>query len=103
MENLFRGARKIPIQTRLVPSAEQNIYECLEWLGIKPDHSPHIKESESKISYKQSERTEIYNDYSKKLLDSGHAYKCFCSKDRLKQVFLQSPIKMIPRFLCFLR
>lgn len=83
-------------QTRLVPGAEQNIYECLEWLGIKPDHSPHIKESESKISYKQSERTEIYNDYSKKLLDSGHAYKCFCSKDRLASL-LQSSIKMIPR------
>ena len=83
-------------QTRLVPGAEQNIYECLDWLGIKPDYSPHIKQSDSSVSYKQSERRDIYDEYSKKILESGHAYKCFCSKDRLESL-LQSSMKMVPR------
>lgn len=83
-------------QTRLVPGAEQNIYECLDWLGIKPDYSPHIKQRDSSVSYKQSERRDIYDEYSKKILESGHAYKCFCSKDRLESL-LQSSMKMVPR------
>ncbi|SGZ39095.1 related to Glutamate--tRNA ligase, mitochondrial [Hanseniaspora guilliermondii] len=83
-------------QTRLVPGAEQNIYECLDWLEINPDYSPHIKQSESSISYKQSERRDIYDEYSKKILESGHGYKCFCTKDRLESL-LQSSMKMIPR------
>ncbi len=36
--------------------------------------------------YIQSERLEIYQNYIKQLLDSGHAYYCFCTKERLDLV-----------------
>jgi glutamyl-tRNA synthetase len=43
---------------------EEDILNSFEWLGLKWDEL-----------YRQSERTEIYQKYLKKLLDSGKAYK----------------------------
>lgn len=34
----------------------------------------------------QSERTEIYREHAKKLVKSGHAYRCFCTPERLSRV-----------------
>lgn len=31
----------------------------------------------------QSERLDLYHSYTRKLLESGHAYRCFCSPDKL--------------------
>ncbi|MCG4775149.1 glutamate--tRNA ligase family protein, partial [Lawsonibacter sp. DFI.5.51] len=36
--------------------------------------------------YIQSERLDIYKGYIQELLDSGKAYYCFCSKERLDEV-----------------
>lgn len=33
--------------------------------------------------YKQSERSEIYRQHAHRLLENGHAYRCFCSAERL--------------------
>lgn len=33
--------------------------------------------------YKQSERSVIYKKHAQQLLDTGHAYRCFCSAERL--------------------
>lgn len=33
--------------------------------------------------YRQSDRVHIYKEYAEQLIQSGHAYKCFCSKERL--------------------
>jgi glutamyl-tRNA synthetase len=52
---------------------EQNIVECLEWLGITYDEGP----------IRQSERNEIYKKYLKKLIDDGFAY---ISKEEVKEV-----------------
>lgn len=42
---------------------EENIINSLEWLGLKYDEF-----------FRQSDRTEIYKKYIKRLIDSGHAY-----------------------------
>lgn len=34
----------------------------------------------------QSQRTSIYQNYAKKLVESQHAYRCFCSVERLKDL-----------------
>lgn len=68
-------------QKRLVPGAEQNIYESLDWAGLTPDESPVV--GGDKAPYRQSDRMEIYKKYADQLIESGHAYKCYCSKDRL--------------------
>jgi glutamyl-tRNA synthetase len=69
---------------RFVPEAESAIYEALNWLDLTPDESSLIGGPFG--PYRQSERLEIYQQYAKELIESGHAYYCFCSADRLAQV-----------------
>jgi len=52
------------------------IFEALEWLGIEWDEGPYF----------QSERLEIYQDYIDKLIESGHAYYCTCSAEKLEKM-----------------
>ncbi|GBE78569.1 glutamyl-tRNA synthetase [Sparassis latifolia] len=67
--------------TRAVPGAVHGIREALEWVGLDYDYGP-VKEGPH-APYFQSERLDLYRTYAKKLLDNGHAYRCFCSPDRL--------------------
>lgn len=69
---------------RLVEGAEQEIMDGLRWLGLDYDEGPDIGGPYG--PYRQSERKEIYQHYAKQLIDSGHAYYCFCTPDRLEQV-----------------
>lgn len=68
--------------TRFVPGAEEYILEALDWLGIGIDEG--LRWEHGKIAqvgnhgpYRQSERRDIYHQYVKQLLDSGHAYYAF--------------------------
>lgn len=71
-------------QSRSRPEYETNIYDSLRWLGIHWDEGPDIGGPYG--PYKQSERTEIYREYCQKLLDAGHAYKCFATPEELKEM-----------------
>ncbi len=71
-------------QKRKVPGAVENLLKTLAWLEIDFDEGPHIGGNFG--PYVQSERQEIYQQYIKRLLDSGQAYYCFCSPDRLAQM-----------------
>ena len=82
--------------TRFVPGAEEYILEALDWLGIGIDEGLRAKKSEiinhkfeiesigSHGPYRQSERREIYHQYVKQLLDSGHAYIAFDTPEELE-------------------
>src|SRR5947209_3031583 len=48
------------------------IYEGLEWLGLDWDEGPHVGGDFG--PYLQSERTELYERYLKKLQDAGHIF-----------------------------
>lgn len=52
------------------------IFEGLEWLGISWDEGPHY----------QSKRTDLYLEYIQKLLDTGNAYYCTCSPEKLDEM-----------------
>ncbi|MHB8857822.1 MAG: glutamate--tRNA ligase [Bellilinea sp.] len=69
---------------RLVPGAEEEIYANLRWLGIEWDEGPDIGGPDE--PYRQSERKEIYQQYAQKLIESGHAFTCFCTPERLEKV-----------------
>lgn len=71
-------------QNRLVPSAEEQIYETLDWLGLAPDESPAI--GGPFAPYKQSERLETYRPFVEQLIEAGHAYYCWCSQERLAEM-----------------
>jgi glutamyl-tRNA synthetase len=49
------------------------IYEGLEWLGLNWDEGPHVGGEFG--PYLQSERTELYERYLKKLQNAGHIYE----------------------------
>ena len=49
------------------------IYEGLEWLGLNWDEGPHVGGDFG--PYLQSERTELYERYLKKLHDAGHIFE----------------------------
>lgn len=71
-------------QSRYVEGAEEAIYQALDWFGLTPDESP--KHGGKYGPYRQSERLELYQKYANQLLADGHAYYCFCSRERLDQV-----------------
>nr|XP_020499989.1 probable glutamate--tRNA ligase, mitochondrial [Labrus bergylta] len=68
-------------QSRLVPGAAESIEDMLEWAGIPPDESP--RQGGSAGPYLQSQRLDLYRQTAQKLVESGHAYYCFCSPQRL--------------------
>jgi glutamyl-tRNA synthetase len=69
---------------RQVEGSEEVIFNTLEWFDLSPDESP-LKKGDFG-PYRQSERLDLYQKYSKQLIDKGHAYYCFCSPERLDQV-----------------
>jgi glutamyl-tRNA synthetase len=53
----------------------QGIIESLEWLGITWDEGPYF----------QSRFIKEHRAAAQQLMDSGHAYKCFCTKEELEE------------------
>ncbi|MDO4718942.1 MAG: glutamate--tRNA ligase [Propionibacteriaceae bacterium] len=71
-------------QNRLVEGSERQIYDCLDWLGLSPDEGP--EQGGAYGPYRQSERLETYRPFVDQLIADGHAYYCWCSTERLKQL-----------------
>ncbi|MBA3450421.1 MAG: glutamate--tRNA ligase [Chloroflexia bacterium] len=71
-------------RNRLVEGAERGIVDILHWFGLDWDEGPDIDGPLG--PYRQSERTERYREHAARLLESGHAYRCFCTSERLQQV-----------------
>lgn len=71
-------------QTRSTKESEQAIFDALNWLGIHWDEGPDV--GGDKGPYRQSERFDLYKEYCQKLIDSGKAYYCFCTAERLKEL-----------------
>ena len=68
-------------QTRFVPGAEAYIMEALEWLGIAPEET--VDKNEKYGPYRQSDRKELYQQYSDQLINSGWAYYAFDTPEAL--------------------
>ena len=49
------------------------ILEAMAWLGLDADEGPFL----------QTDRLERYRGVARQLLDAGHAYRCYCSRDEL--------------------
>lgn len=76
---------------RFVADGALNILNSLYWAGVVPDEglvlqNGEVKQKGDKGPYIQSERLEIYQKYINQLLESGHAYYCFCAQERLEEV-----------------
>ncbi|MGB0360335.1 MAG: glutamate--tRNA ligase, partial [Endozoicomonas sp.] len=71
-------------QTRSTAESEKQILDSLRWLGLNWDEGPDNIGSHG--PYRQSERREIYAKHAQTLLDKGHAFRCFCSSERLDEL-----------------
>jgi nondiscriminating glutamyl-tRNA synthetase len=63
--------------------SEHNILEALRWLNIHWDEGIEVGGDHG--PYRQTERLNIYQQYTDNLLASGQAYHCYCSEDELEQ------------------
>ena len=71
--------------TDLERSTEESvrvILEGLEWLGLTWDEGPN--QGGDFGPYFQSDRLDIYRQYTQKLLDEDKAYYCYCTPEELK-------------------
>ena len=70
-------------QKREVKDAVSVIYNSLKIAGLSHDEGPDVGGPCG--PYVQSERKDTYLPYAKQLVESGHAYYCFCTKERLEE------------------
>ncbi|KAF9527903.1 hypothetical protein CPB83DRAFT_767702 [Crepidotus variabilis] len=71
-------------KTRYVPGSVEGIQKALEWAGLNYDYGPGREGPHG--PYFQSQRLDLYKGYASKLIESGHAYRCFCTPDTLATV-----------------
>lgn len=71
-------------QTRFRSSSEDMIMRSLKWLGLTWDEGPDV--GGPKGPYRQSERQSLHAEHALSLVDTGKAYRCFCTADRLDEV-----------------
>lgn len=70
-------------QEREVPGAVQLIYDSLRAAGLEYDEGPDVGGDYG--PYIQTQRKDTYLPYALKLVESGHAYPCFCTKEELEE------------------
>jgi glutamyl-tRNA synthetase len=66
---------------RYVEGAEQELMDSLRWLGLQWDEGPDVGGPYG--PYRQSERKEIYQEHARRLIETGSAYYCFCTPEKL--------------------
>jgi glutamyl-tRNA synthetase len=61
---------------RSTPEAIQQILDGMEWAGLQHDEGPFF----------QTKRFDRYNEVIEEMLATGHAYRCYCTKEELEQM-----------------
>lgn len=69
---------------RFVPDAEQDLLDGLRWLGLDWDEGPEVGGPAG--PYVQSQRADLHREHAEQLVAAGHAYYCFCTRERLARV-----------------
>ena len=81
----FRGQFILRIedtdQSRKIEGSVKSIIDSLSWLGIDWDEGPEVGGEFG--PYVQSQRVDLYSSAAKKLIESDHAYHCYCPPERL--------------------
>ncbi len=79
-------------QGRFVEGGMENMIQSLKWAGVTIDEGVDMDENGSIVQkgengpYIQSQRLDIYKKYALELITNGHAYYCFCTKERLDEL-----------------
>ncbi|MBR1693344.1 MAG: glutamate--tRNA ligase [Lachnospiraceae bacterium] len=70
-------------QERLVEGAVDIINRTLEKTGLLHDEGPDKDKGCGPYVQSERQKSGLYLEYAKKLIDKGQAYYCFCDKERL--------------------
>ena len=76
-------------------TSERMIFESLHWLGLSWDEGPDVGGPHG--PYRQSERFPIYREHAERLVATGAAYPCFCTKERLDALRDEQRAKKLPQ------
>ncbi|MFL5660599.1 MAG: glutamate--tRNA ligase family protein, partial [Ktedonobacteraceae bacterium] len=69
---------------RTVEGAVDDLLEGMSWLGMDIDEGPLTGGPYG--PYYQTERKALYQYYAHQLIATGHAYRCYCTAERLDQM-----------------
>lgn len=81
-------------QVRFMEGAEDYIINSLNWLGLSPDEGP--VQGGPFASYRQSDRTTIYQNHATQLVNEGKAYFAFDTLEELEAMRQRMTDKGIP-------
>ncbi len=71
---------------RYVEGAVETIYRTLDQTGLHHDEGPDKDGGYGPYIQSERQASGLYLEYAKKLIESGHAYYCFCDKERLESL-----------------
>jgi glutamyl-tRNA synthetase len=81
-------------RSRFIENAMDVIYKTLSETGLKHDEGPDVGGDYG--PYIQSERMGLYSQYARQLIQTGHAYYCFCQKDYAEEISEESEASKAP-------
>jgi len=82
---------------RTVEGAVDNLIDGFKWLGVDIDEGPMVGGPYG--PYYQTQRKALYQHYAHQLIASGHAYRCYCTPERLDEMRkAQAAQKLPPRY-----
>jgi glutamyl-tRNA synthetase len=79
---------------RTVPGSVEDVIAGFRWLGMEIDEGPEIGGPYG--PYYQTQRHDIYGPYAERLIESGAAYRCFCTRERLEQARQMQEARHLP-------
>lgn len=73
-------------QERFVEGALEIIYNTMKLTGLVHDEGPDKDGGYGPYVQSERQKTGIYLEYAKQLIEKGEAYYCFCTKERLESL-----------------
>jgi glutamyl-tRNA synthetase len=68
-------------QERSTDASREIILDGLRWLGLTWDEGPGVGGACG--PYMQTERLALYREHAERLIATGHAFRCYCTKEEL--------------------
>ena len=79
---------------RTVEGAVEDLVNGFAWLGMDVDEGPVIGGPYG--PYFQVQRKGLYQHYASQLIETGHAYRCYCTPERLNQMRKEQEAQKLP-------
>ncbi|MBI3820605.1 MAG: glutamate--tRNA ligase [Planctomycetes bacterium] len=81
-------------QERSSESSYQAILDSMQWLGLTWDEGPAVGGPHG--PYRQTERIALYREFAERLIATGKAYRCICTKEQLDVLRKESEARKRP-------